>query len=152
MSIKKMLLAVGLAIGLMLSGRASAQEIPQGPFLNGKHLANAWLSFVPSQAATVYLDGQVVFTRSGGGPAVGGWYFTCPSDTYVRTNCPTEGPFLNISSLIDYWSQFAPSNAAYIYLDNQLVYYRSGFGPAVVRYFYTCYSRPGGGLMTNCSL
>lgn len=153
MLLKKILLTIGLAAGLIFSGHSHAQAAPEGPFQNVDEVIAAWTQYVPFLSATVAVDGQTVYKRSGGGPARGGWYYTCPSDGLIRMNCPTEGPFQNTNTIIDYWSQTSTGGAAlYIFVDGSLVYQRFGFGPGTGKSYVFCPKRPGGGYMTNCSL
>ena len=153
MLLKKILLTIGLAAGLLLSGRSHAQAIPEGPFQNVAEVVATWTQFAPFVSATVAVDGQIVFTRSGGAPAAGGWYFTCPSDGLIRLNCPTEGPFQSTSAIIAYWSQTSTNGATlYVFVDGSLVYYRFGFGPGLSKNYVYCPKRAGGGYMTNCKL
>lgn len=153
MLLKKILLTLGLAAGLIFSGRSSAQSIPEGPFQNVAEVIATWTQFVPFVAATVHVDGSLVYQRPGGGPAAGAWYFTCPGDGLIRLNCPTEGPFQNTNAIINYWTNTSTGGAAlYVYVDGSLVYYRMGFGPALGKNYVYCPKRAGGGYMTNCKL
>lgn len=49
-----------------------------------------------------------------------------------------EGPFQNVSELSAAWAAYYPGSAAYVYLDDTLVYSRSGFGPAANGNYVTC--------------
>jgi hypothetical protein len=51
-----------------------------------------------------------------------------------------QGPFNDYSQLIATWQQFDVSGAGYVYLDNQLVFQREGFGPAAVGYYSSCHA------------
>lgn len=137
---------------LLFGGRAQAQQIPEGPFANVQSLVQTWQQFDPWGAGYAYVDGTLVFQRSGFGPAASGWYFVCPQDALIRLNCPAEGPFRSGQAIIDYWRDTDPWGAMSLYLNGQLIYSQFGFGPANVQYYTTCSNRPGGGFMTNCNL
>jgi hypothetical protein len=137
---------------LLFGGRAEAQQIPQGPFQDVPSLVQAWQQFDPAGAGYVYVNGTLVFSRFGFGPAASGRYFICPQDSLIKLNCPAQGPFQNSQAIINYWRQADPWGATYLYLNGQLIEYRMGFGPANVQFYVTCNNRPGGGLMTNCNL
>lgn len=150
---KKILLVIGLAAGLLLPGRSHAQSVPEGPFQNIAEVIATWTQVAPFLSATVAVDGQIVFARAGGGPATGGWYFTCPGDGLIRMNCPIEEPFQSATRIVDYWSQTSTQGAAlYVFVDGSLVYYRMGFGPGISKNYVYCPKRAGGGYMTNCAL
>ena len=48
------------------------------------------------------------------------------------------GPFQTVSELSAEWASFSPGSAAYVYVDNTLVYSRGGFGPAAQGSYVTC--------------
>jgi hypothetical protein len=154
MILKKILLSLGMIASLMLSGKSHAQQIPQGPFQNVSAVIAAWTQFSAPIASYAYVDGQLVYQRSGFGPAAVGRYFTCPSDNVIRMNCPQEGPFQSVNAIVSYWSSW---NVTYprsttITVDGSQVYYFAGFGPGFGLNYRYCANRPGGGYMTNCAL
>jgi len=143
------LCAVALAIaGLFAPVSASAQSSADGPFESAADLYEYWDAQYSSHGMHIVLEGQTVYSRFGFGPYLYVAYFNCP-DGLIRQNCPPAGPFRNVEGIVGYWSQFAPSHAAAVYVDGQLVYSRYGFGPAVGAAYVSCPSR--GALMTQCS-
>jgi hypothetical protein len=130
---------------------AHAQSAADGPFADTQALVGYWSAQYPSQSMNILLDGRLVYSRPYGfGPPYNGVYFTCPGESLIRRNCPTEGPFRNSIAIVNYWSQNYPAQSATIYVNGQLVYQNVGFGPPIGRSYVSCPSR--GGLMTNCAL
>jgi hypothetical protein len=153
MILKKILLSLGLISGLMLSGKSSAQQAPQGPFSDYNQLISAWQQFDVSGAGFVYIDNVLVFQREGFGPAASGYYYDCAAEGLIRsTPCPENGPFRSISAIKTYWSRWAAATttATYIFVNNQQVYsFPDGFGPAFSKNYVYCANR--GAYMVNCS-
>lgn len=150
-AIRKALLAIALPAGLLAASQAAAQEYPQGPFDSVNALVNTWNQFAPSQAASVYVDGSLVYRRYGFGPAAGASYFVCPQDAMIRMNCPSSGPFRTQQAIIDYWRQVDPYGMMRIYVNGQLVYSQQGLGPGHSKAYVGCPQRPGGGFMQQCN-
>ncbi len=152
MMVKKILLLLGLAFGLLVSGKSHAQQIPQGPFRDVNRLITAWQQFDVNGAGYAYIDNQLVFQREGFGPAAVGYYRNCVAEGMIRLSaCPENGPFSSISAIQTYWSRWAASTvtATYIYVNNQLVYqYPDGFGPALVKSYVYCSNRRA--YLVNC--
>ncbi len=150
---KNILLTLGLSIGLLLSGKSEAQQIPQGPFNDYNQLIAAWQQFDVYGAGRAYQDNQLVFQREGFGPAAVGYYYGCPAEALIRINrCPENGPFSSIGAIQSYWSTWASAtvSATRITVNNQLVYsYTDGFGPAMTKNYVYCANR--GAYMVDCN-
>jgi hypothetical protein len=153
---KKILLAISLLFAATLSNAASAQVIDEGPFASSEALAAHWLAKAgtSSQYGVVRLEGQVIYSLLGGfGPFRKVFYFYC-SNGLIYKICPPNGPFGSAYELDYYWSTWASTRNAsiYIYLNGRLIFSKNtGFGPPQV-YNYTACANRGGGLMVNCSL
>jgi hypothetical protein len=70
--LKKIALSLGLLLAATFSHHASAQAYPAGPFQNQSQLIAAWQQFYNTYiaASSVTLDGVVVFSSEGFGPAL----------------------------------------------------------------------------------
>lgn len=151
--IKPILLALGLVVSLLFSGKSAAQTAPQGPFNDYNQLIAAWQQFDVSGAGFAYIDNVLVFEREGFGPAAAGYYYNCAAEALIRsTRCPENGPFRSINAIRAYWSRWASAtvSATVIYVNNQEVYnYPDGFGPAMVKSYVYCANR--GAYMVNCN-
>ena len=144
-----LLLAFLLAVaGLFAPGAARAQSNADGPFASSADLHDYWDAQFGDQGMHIELEGQTVYSRYGFGPYFFASYFQC-SDGLIRRDCPPFGPFRNTDAVIGFWSQFAPTQAAAVYVEGQLVYSRYGFGPAVGAAYVYCPGR--GALMSQCS-
>lgn len=140
-----LLLAVA---GLVATGPARAQSGADGPFESSADLHDYWDAQFGGHGMHIELEGQTIYSRYGFGPYFYASYFQCP-DGLIRRDCPLFGPFRNTDTVIAFWSQFAPSQAAAVYVEGQLLYSRYGFGPAVGAAYVYCPSR--GALMSQCS-
>ena len=94
-----------LAAALAFSTSATAYG-PQGPYQNLAELSAEWDTFYPSSAAYLYLDGNLVYSRGGFGPADHGNYVTCSDSRIHKDSCPTSVPEAIVCGCEHYGSQY----------------------------------------------
>jgi hypothetical protein len=142
-------IAAALSLGAMTVTDTQAQTSshgPAGPFADVASLKQAWREYVPYNSNTLFLDGQLIYSATGFGPAASGRYVTC-SDTLIHHDvCPVvtltshgpQGPFANSQALVQAWQAFVPYNSNTLWLDGQLIFSAMGFGPPASGRYVTC--------------
>lgn len=103
---KKIFLTFGLMLSAMFSHHANAQAIDAGPFASSQELAAHWQAKAgtPSQYGIVRLEGQLVYSVTGGfGPFRKVFYFYCSNGLIYKT-CPPNGPFGSAYEISYYWT------------------------------------------------
>jgi hypothetical protein len=87
-----------LALLCLFSVGANAQSHgPDGPFYNVYELTDAWAQFHQGHTNWLYLDGNLISSGVGWGPAVTGQYYNCPDGLIHHDECPSTAPVLGCS-------------------------------------------------------